>query len=98
MDSLWQHDLTSAQLPELLASDAQTTADAQHIMPALPPVTVIVCFSPLACALHGAIQLCRRLPPFVPICLPISVLLVLLRLLEPSLDEEGDLVRRDMAW
>ena len=63
-----------------------------------PPVTVIVCFSPLACALHGAIQLCRRLPPFVPICLPISVLLVLLRVLEPSLDEEGDLVRRDMAW
>ena len=23
----------------------------------LPPVTVIVCFSPLACALHGATQL-----------------------------------------
>ena len=67
----------------------------------LPPVTVIVCFSPLACALHGATQLRRPLPPFVPICLPVSALLVLLRLLKLSLDEEWDLVRSPvdgMAW
>ena len=32
-------------------------ADTQHVMPILSPVTVIVCFSLLPCALHGATQL-----------------------------------------
>ena len=71
MDSLWQHDLTSAQLPELLASDAQTTADAQHIMPALPTchcdcllLAIGLCSAWCYTALPAPASLCANLPAY----------------------------------